>query len=90
MDKTGIIVVSICVLLLGWWFVDQNKVAQEQAHWRQTNELAKVQAQLVAAASASNAPAATKTANVIANTATTAIMPVFDSNTPEQTWTTVH
>ena len=31
MDKTGIIVVSICVLLLGWWFVEQNKIAQQLA-----------------------------------------------------------
>src|SRR5208337_2117926 len=23
MDKTGIIVVSICALLLGWWFIEQ-------------------------------------------------------------------
>ncbi|MEY4916414.1 MAG: hypothetical protein RL616_327 [Verrucomicrobiota bacterium] len=84
MDKTGIIVVSICVLLLGWWFVDQNKVAQATAHWQQTNQLAKVQAQLIAAASSSNAPAATA-ATAAVNTATTAIMPVFDMNTPEQT-----
>jgi YidC/Oxa1 family membrane protein insertase len=31
MDKTGIFVISLCVLLLGWWFVEQNKMAKEQA-----------------------------------------------------------
>ena len=31
MDKTGITVISICVLLLVWWFVEQNKFAQQQA-----------------------------------------------------------
>ena len=31
MDKTGIIVVSLCGALLVWWFVDQNKFQQEQA-----------------------------------------------------------
>ena len=31
MDKTGIFVISLCVLLLGWWFVEQNKIAREQA-----------------------------------------------------------
>ena len=33
MDKTGIIVVSLCVGLLGWWFYEQNKVQQEQARY---------------------------------------------------------
>ena len=84
MDKTGIIVVSICVLLLGWWFIEQNKVAQATAHWQQTNDLAKVSAQIAAAASASNAPAATATTAAV-NTATTAVIPVFDASTPEQT-----
>ncbi len=45
MDKTGIIVISICVLLLGWWFVEQNKFAEQQALqqalYQQTNELAR-------------------------------------------------
>jgi YidC/Oxa1 family membrane protein insertase len=37
MDKTGIIVVSLCVLLLGWWFVDQNKRAAVQRQFDATN-----------------------------------------------------
>jgi YidC/Oxa1 family membrane protein insertase len=40
MDKTGIIVVSICVLLLGWWFVEQNKLAREQAEYARTHPVA--------------------------------------------------
>jgi YidC/Oxa1 family membrane protein insertase len=45
MDKTGIIVVSLCVVLLGWWFVEQSKIGQAQqryaaAHPVATNQLA--------------------------------------------------
>jgi YidC/Oxa1 family membrane protein insertase len=52
MDKTGIIVVSICGLLLVWWFVAQEKVAQQvaqqQAWYAQSNRLAQAQNALVA------------------------------------------
>ncbi|HTY87712.1 MAG TPA: membrane protein insertase YidC [Candidatus Acidoferrum sp.] len=40
MDRTGIIVVSLCVVLLGIWFVEQNKVAMEQARYAATNRVA--------------------------------------------------
>ena len=74
MDKTGIIVVSICVLLLGWWFVDQNKIAQQQARYAATNQLALAQVAL------SNAtPAVTMIATAPAP------VTVFDTNAPEQT-----
>ncbi len=83
MDKTGIIVVSICVLLLGWWFVEQNKIAQAQAHWQQTNQVAKLTAQLTA-----TNPSAMASAATVATTVFTATTPViFDTNTPEQTLT---
>ncbi len=64
MDKTGIIVVSLCVLLLGWWFVEQNKIAQQQAHFNATNIVATAQNKAVgtnveAAAPAQLAPAVT-------------------------------
>jgi YidC/Oxa1 family membrane protein insertase len=79
MDKTGIIVVSICALLLGWWFVEQNKSAQQQAAYARTNQVAVAQSQL--AATNSNAALATTTA-----TAPTVTTPVaFNTNTPEQT-----
>ena len=73
MDKTGIIVISICVLLLGWWFVDQNKIAQQRAQYEAAHPVA-------VAAAVSNA---TATANAIVSMPAPAI--VFDTNTPEQT-----
>jgi YidC/Oxa1 family membrane protein insertase len=72
MDRTGIIVVSICVLLLGWWFVEQNKLAQQQAEYARTH--------LVAVAT--NAPA---TANASAVNIAMAAPAVFNANLPEQT-----
>jgi YidC/Oxa1 family membrane protein insertase len=44
MDKTGIIVVSLCAILLGWWFVEQNKYAKEQALYAQTHPAPQAQA----------------------------------------------
>ena len=85
MDRTGIIVISICVLLLGWWFVEQNKMQQAQAHWQQTNQIAQLTAQLAATntVTAKNpAPAAN------ASTATTPV--VFTASSPEQTLTLVN
>src|SRR4051812_19929590 len=87
MDKTGIIVVSLCVLLLGWWFIEQNKVATQQAHWQQTQKEAQLKADLAAIASGSNAPATASNTIAAVNTATTAVMPAFDTSTPEQTIT---
>lgn len=37
MDKTGIIVVSLCVLLMGWWMYDQNQRQQAQIRWEQAH-----------------------------------------------------
>ena len=73
MDKTGIIVISICVLLLGWWFVEQNKIAQQRVQYDAAHPVA-------VAAAVSNA---TATANAIVSAPAPAI--VFDTNTPEQT-----
>jgi len=75
MDKTGIIVVSLCVLLLVWWFIEQNKIAQQQALFAQTNQVTQAQSPL--AATNSN-PAA-----MSAPTVTTPV--VFNPNLPEQT-----
>ena len=85
MDRTGIIVISICVLLLGWWFVEQNKMQQAQAHWQQTNQVAQLTAQLAATNTVTTknpAPAAN------ASTATTPV--VFTASSPEQTLTLVN
>ena len=40
MDKTGIIVVSLCVVLLGWWLYHENQLAQEQMRWQQAHQQA--------------------------------------------------
>ncbi len=75
MDRTGIIVVTICVILLGFWFVDQQKHAQQQARYAATNQAARAQSLLAA----TNANTVSPTPNVTA----TAQLPVFDANTPE-------
>lgn len=80
MDKTGIIVVSICVLLLVWWFVDENQYAKRQALYQETNQLAHAQSEIAGTNSAATnlAPA---TGTMPAGTA-----PVtFNTNLPEQT-----
>jgi YidC/Oxa1 family membrane protein insertase len=77
MDKTGIIVVSICALLLGWWFVEQNRLAQQSAAYARTNQVAAAQSQLAA----TNSRAAS--AVVAAPMVTTPV--VFNTNVPEQT-----
>ena len=75
MDKTGIIVVSLCGALLVWWFVEQNKTAKLQAEYARTHPVA----------TAANAPAATTTLanNTVVSTSATPV--VFDPSTPEQT-----
>lgn len=79
MDKTGIIVVSICVLLLGWWFIDQKKMAEQQAHFQATNQIAMAQAALTNS-TATNAPGAPAAA------ASATVTPAFfGTNAPEQT-----
>jgi len=79
MDKTGIIVISLCVVLLGWWFIQQEKIAQQQALYQQTNQLAQAQSHLAE----TNSSMATMTAMApMANTMTPA---VFNTNAPEQT-----
>jgi YidC/Oxa1 family membrane protein insertase len=74
MDKTGIIVISICVVLLGWWFVEQNKIAQQQALFNATNHVAAAQSAVSNATTTATAPAAEPTPVV-----------AFDTNAPEQT-----
>jgi YidC/Oxa1 family membrane protein insertase len=86
MDKTGIIVVSICAALLVWWFVEETKIAHQQA------EAAAAQAQaaaLQAQITATNAPVVTGTNLTGTATVTTPATPApamtFDTNMPEQT-----
>ena len=80
MDRTGIIVISICGALLVWWFVEQNKIQQAQAHWQQTNQVAQLTAQLTATNSVS-----VSTSAAVPGAATTTTPVVFTANLPEQT-----
>jgi YidC/Oxa1 family membrane protein insertase len=75
MDKTGIIVVSLCGALLVWWFVEQNKTAKQQAEYARTHPVAM----------ATNAPAATTTSANNTAISTPATPVVFDPSAPEQT-----
>jgi YidC/Oxa1 family membrane protein insertase len=81
MDKTGIIVVSLCVALLGVWLYQQNEYSKQLTHWQQTNQVAQLQAQLTNSPSTSTTTAAG--ASVAAATATAPV--IFASNLPEQT-----
>jgi YidC/Oxa1 family membrane protein insertase len=76
MDRTGIIVVTLCVILLGFWFVEQQRYAQQQARYAATNQAARVQTQFAAANSNAVAPAL--------NAIPPAEIPVFDTNKPEE------
>jgi len=79
MDRTGIIVVSLCAALLVFWFIEQNKLAVEtqrqQAQFAATNQLSKAQSQPVTT---------TATANAVPSTPVTSPGFSFDSNAPEQ------
>jgi YidC/Oxa1 family membrane protein insertase len=79
MDKTGIIIVSLCVLLLGVWFIKENKVAQQRALFEQTNQTAQAQSRLPGTNGAYVPPAAP------VNYATVTVPVAFNTNQPEQT-----
>ena len=74
MDRTGIIVVTLCAILLVYWFVGQQKYAQQQARYAATNQMAKAQSQFTATSSNAVSPTLNMTA---------AALPVFDTNVPE-------
>jgi YidC/Oxa1 family membrane protein insertase len=73
MDKTGIIVVSLCGLLFVWWFVEQKQVAEQQAQYAAAHPVAVTQV------TGTNAPLVTLP------DATPAPVVMFDTNAPEQT-----
>ena len=78
MDRTGIIVISLCALLLGWWFVEQNKYQRQQALYEQTNQLAQAASRLTNSAAAT--PAVSPGAGVIPS-----LPSIYDTNIPEKT-----
>ncbi len=72
MDRTGIIVVTLCVVLLGIWFVEQQKYASSRPQPQPVN----------------TTTTTTDTATTNASTVSPALNPVsaaiFDTNAPEQ------
>jgi YidC/Oxa1 family membrane protein insertase len=78
MDKTGIIVISLCVVLLVAWFVEQTKIARQQAMYEQTNRLAQAQSRLAMTNTAAMEPAPAPNASAVTPP------PSFNTNAPEQ------
>ena len=76
MDRTGIIVVTLCVILLAFWFAGQQKYAQQQARYAATNQAAQAQSRFAEINSNAVSPAL--------NLPPPAELPVFDTNTPEE------
>ncbi len=68
MDKTGIIIVSLCVATLILWIFEQQREAQRQAQFLATNQTATAQSPLPAETSVAPAPA---------------VPQIFDTNIPE-------
>jgi YidC/Oxa1 family membrane protein insertase len=75
MDRTGIIVVTICAILLGLCFYEEQKQA---AQWQQQ------QRQFAATNHVATAQTATANANIVTPAPATAPAFSFDTNTPEQ------
>jgi YidC/Oxa1 family membrane protein insertase len=83
MDRTGIIVVTLCIILLGGWFVMEQKYYSQMAQSQTgTNTLVTAQTQTATATTGSNAVSAP-----MATTIAPGAIPVssFDTNVPEQT-----
>ena len=72
MDRTGIIVVTLCAILLVFWFVEQQKYAPPRPQPQSATNTATA-AQTVTA----NSNAVSPPPNVVS-------LPVFDTNTPEE------
>ena len=73
MDRTGIIVVTLCVILLGVWFVEQQKNYPRPPLQQVASTNTTAAAQTVTA----NSNAVSPPPNVVS-------LPVFDTNTPEE------
>src|ERR1700748_2766978 len=85
MDKTGIIVVSLCVVLLGWWFVEKEKMVEQEQRAAAVAHAAQLQAQLAAGTNAVITSTTTGNAASLTTGPTTPLPVAFDANAPEQT-----
>src|SRR5580693_1881728 len=80
MDRTGIIVITLCAILFGVWVYAQNKFAQQQAQYAATHHVATNPAPAAATgATGSPIPLATMASSSSAQTGVIA----FDTNAPE-------
>ena len=83
MDRTGIIVIAICAVLLGVWFVHEMQVekqmAQAQAAWAATNQVAQAQNTMT------GTNGTVTTASGVPGVVPANPLPIsFDTNAPEQ------
>jgi YidC/Oxa1 family membrane protein insertase len=88
MDKTGIIIVSICVVLLGWWFVEQQKFAQQQALYERNKKIAQAMAAATNGAASTTTTATASTDSMTpagTNTTTGTAWAPLAAGSPEQT-----
>jgi YidC/Oxa1 family membrane protein insertase len=76
MDRTGIIVVSICVVLFGVWFVETQKQEAQEARWQQQQKAEFDRTNVVSTTQTAASPAAIPAT-------TTASVQIFDTNAPE-------
>ena len=75
MDRTGIIVVSLCAILFVAWFVEQNKFTQQQAQYAATHH--------VATANPIQTNATSPASTSISSNARSGVVD-FDTNAPEK------
>lgn len=78
MDKTGIIAVSLCVVLLGFWFYETSK--QAQRYQQQQVEYQRTHPQTI---STNGMPSSANTSNILAAANAVSASP-FDTNATEQ------
>src|SRR5579859_1131148 len=78
MDRTGIIVISLCVALFGFWLFEQHKYADQLQAYMATHPTASAQSSLTASNTVTQTAPPVSSPIVVTP-------PVFDTNAPEQT-----
>jgi YidC/Oxa1 family membrane protein insertase len=82
MDRTGIIVITLCAILFGVWVYEQNKFAQQQAQYAGTHHVATTNPAPAAATGTTGSPPPLATTSSSSSVQTGVI--AFDTNAPEQ------
>jgi YidC/Oxa1 family membrane protein insertase len=81
MDRTGIIVITLCALLFGVWIFEQNKFAQQQAQYAATHQVESANPAPMTAANATNLSSPLNDAAKPSSTQSGVV--AFDTNAPE-------